>query len=73
MYYIDISLFIIHHCVGPVTKSDIGPLSGRYKDSELPEDKKAGRIHSNLVSPVNIWTYLRRSQAGYLKEISCLM
>lgn len=49
------------HCVGLVIESDIGPLSGSYRDSELPEDKEAERMHGNLVSPVNIWTYLWRS------------
>lgn len=32
------------HCVGLVTKSDIGTLSFRYRDSELPEDKEAERL-----------------------------
>lgn len=35
----------------PVTESDIGTLSSRYKNSELPGNKKAERLHGNLVSP----------------------
>lgn len=41
------------HCVGLVIESDIGPLSGSYRDSELPEETKAESMYGNLVSPMN--------------------
>lgn len=42
------------HCIGLATNSDIGLLSGRDRDFELPEYRKAERMCSDLVSPVNI-------------------
>lgn len=45
-------------CMGPVTESDIGPLSSRYRDSELPEDRKTERMNGNLVSPVNTFGHI---------------
>lgn len=45
--------------MGLVTESDTGPLSSTYRDSELLEDKKAERLHVNLVSPESIWRICR--------------
>lgn len=48
--------------------SHIGPLSSRERDSELPEDRKAERLHGNLVSPVSIRTYSWRPQFRLYKR-----
>ena len=52
------TILIMSHNVRPVTELDIGNCTSRYKDSELPGNKKAERLPGNLVNPVSVWTYL---------------
>ena len=72
-YYTYISRLIMGRCVEVVTDSNVGLLSGRDRDFELPEYGKAERTPGHLVSPVDIWMYLSRPQSGYIKGISSII